>query len=212
MEGTLVSRQPAKKATKSVRDMKCSVDVCTTSKLKNPELQFFGFPPESQPARLNTWKRACNIPPPYSLPKNCQKNASICQRHFLESDFFAPTIGSEHGHIQLNSIKKIMRKEAVPTKNLNPKIKVSFERLSVPKQDLVSSGIKAYHMPKFTSGPATDCHHCTEFKPDQIIKTKYHCEVCGVKLCLRPCFEAHHHNKSKIKVGSSETSEYINLL
>ena len=192
---------------KTARDMKCSVTICLNTKLKNPATQFFGFPPESQPERLNTWKRATNKP--NNLPKNCQKNAAICEDHFQESDF-APLLGAQYSHIQLSSsVKKVLHRHAVPTRNLNPKVKISYDAPNLPKTDLVSSGIKAYHMPRFKPGLAEDCHHCTKSTPDQINKTKYKCEACDVKLCLRPCFEAYHKSCGSPNAGKSNVITHI---
>ena len=194
---------------KTVRDMKCSVTICLNSKLKNPETQFFGFPPESQPERLNTWKKATNKP---NLPKNCQKNACICENHFQESDF-APLLGAQYSHIQLSSsVKKVLHRQSVPTRNLNPKVKISFDAANLPKTDLVSIEIKAYHLPSFKAGLAENCHHCTKSTPDQINMTKYKCEACDVKLCLRPCFEGYHKSLNTSGSPNKCKSNYIYIL
>ena len=186
---------------KYARDQGCSVDICTSRKLKNPELQFFCFPPDTQPERLNFWKRATNKT---SLPKNCQKHACICENHFIDSDF-APILGAQYSHIQLNSAKKVLKRTAVPSKNLNPKVKLCFDALTPPKQNLVGSEIKAFHVPKFQAGISEDCTYCNSSNEVCKKKTKYQCETCNVKLCLPTCFENYHKNLHQ--ASSSEKGE-----
>ena len=122
-----------------MKDLKCACDICPHTTKRNSDLQFFYFPSEKQPERLNAWKRASNKK---KLPRNCQSNYAFCENHFNPSDF-APLLGEKYAHIDISPSKKVLNRNAVPRRNLNSNVKLSYDDLAPNKADLVCKGIKA---------------------------------------------------------------------
>ena len=138
---------------------KCKVVTCSNSQAKNKDLAFHRFPSKDiQTCAL--WIRACQQPGNFSA-----KHSYLCEDHFGPSDY------AGYGNSNKTCIKKILKRGAVPSKNLPG-----------GQYTLVNQASK-FHSPELLSGNPQDCSEC------KTNKTQFYCGKCQVNLCLQPCFK-----------------------